>query len=118
MNVFAYLYNFAIKEASRFKFYLFNFFAHLIILGITDNFTTKGILLAYASFAIDIICGEFIFYRLNKVMKSLERLIYANKNLEDLSQEESVEEEQKEESTEEEDSEEEDQQSIRERINF
>lgn len=84
MNVFTCLFDFATKGAVRIKFHLFNFFSHLIILGLTDNFTTKGILIAYASFIINLFCGEFLFFRLTKALKGLERLIYANQHLEDL----------------------------------
>ena len=89
MNVFTSLYNYATKGSTRLNFHLFNFFTHLVILGITDNFTTKGILLAYASFIINFFCGEFIFFRINKVLEGLERLIYVNQNLEDLESESS-----------------------------
>ena len=88
MNVFTCLYNFSTKGATRINFHLFNFFTHLLILGITNNFTTKGILIAYASFIINFFCGEFLFFRINKVLKGLERLIYANQHLEDLEEQE------------------------------
>lgn len=87
MNVFTCLFDFATKGAVRIKFHLFNFFSHLLILGLTDNFTTKGILIAYASFIINLFCGEFLFFRLTKALKGLERLIYANQHLEDLEEE-------------------------------
>lgn len=88
MNVFTCLFDFATKGAVRIKFHLFNFFSHLIILGLTNNFTTKGILIAYASFIINLFCGEFLFFRLTKALKGLERLIYANQHLEDLEEQE------------------------------
>lgn len=124
MNVFTYLFNFATKGATRIKFHLFNFFTHLIILGITDNFTTKGILLAYASFILNFFCGEFLFFRINKVLEGLERLIYANQLIDELEEEtESSEESENnsEEQDEETESSEEDQElkeRIRSEVNF
>lgn len=134
MNVFTCLFDFATKGAVRIKFHLFNFFSHLIILGLTDNFTTKGILIAYASFIINLFCGEFLFFRITKALKGLERLIYANQHLEDLEGEqeeqvehksetcnhdeqgESAEEDSEDSSEESNDSSEEQQQTIKERI--
>lgn len=124
MNVFTYLFNFATKGATRIKFHLFNFFTHLIILGLTNNFTTKGILLAYASFILNFFCGEFLFFRINKVLEGLERLIYANQLIDELEEESEEQEEQEEETGSEnnsEDSSEEDQQlkeRIRSEVNF
>lgn len=90
MNVFTCLFDFATKGAVRIKFHLFNFFSHLLILGLTDNFTTKGILIAYASFIINLFCGEFLFFRITKALKGLERLIYANQHLEDLEEQNEI----------------------------
>lgn len=102
MNVFTYLFNFATKGATRIKFHLFNFFTHLIILGLTNNFTTKGILLAYASFILNFFCGEFLFFRINKVLEGLERLIYANQLIDELEEETESENNSEEHSSEEE----------------